>query len=96
MDYLNNVEERNLLASAGYKRCSRCKLVKAFNEYYKNSQKGLGIRSECKECKSPVDAEYSKKNSAQRTETARLWRLKYPARQRQFVREYYHRKRELV
>lgn len=55
------------------KRCTKCKQIKAFSEFYKGWRRIDGLKSECKKCHN----EYS-----------RLWRIKNKKKAVKYLKEY--------
>jgi len=69
------------------KICSKCKIEKQTDEYYKNKAKSLGINSECKECtKKCQQSETYKENKQKRRNLP-----EFKEKENQKYKEYYHR-----
>lgn len=55
------------------KTCSKCKIEKTFDEFYKNKTKAHGLCSECKSCTKMMVKNYSIKNRDKKLKYLRQW-----------------------
>lgn len=60
----------------GFKRCSCCKMVLPFDNFYKNSSSKDGYTCHCKKCNSKKSLNYVKKNREKITKKRRYYREK--------------------
>jgi Autographiviridae endonuclease VII len=63
------------------KICSKCKINKPYSEYFKDSQRTVGIRCKCKACCKKETVEWREKNRSKYNNYAAEWRAKNPERQ---------------
>lgn len=83
------------------KRCSKCKEIKSFSEYFKQTNGKHGLKSYCKECCKIYNLEWYHKNPENAKESKKRWvdankdkrkeyQIKYKDRQResQYQRHY--------
>lgn len=73
------------------KQCSKCGINKSVDEFYRDSRKGDGLFSACKQCHNKLSAAWVAKNSERKKKTNRLWReanrqLRYDAFRRRYER----------
>lgn len=78
----------------GYKRCQRCKQVKAHSEYYVSKRTTDGVSYICIECENTRCKQWQANNRERMRENAKRWRRENPERFRVYQREYARRKRE--
>ena len=57
------------------KACTRCKAVKDFSAFYKDSRLRSGLASRCKECSAELGKEWFAKNAERSRETNKLWQM---------------------
>jgi hypothetical protein len=55
------------------KICSLCKVEKAAQEFYKDSQKKTGLTSKCKACMKPINKKYGQANKEKRNAYHKEW-----------------------
>ena len=78
------------------KRCSKCKIKKAFIEFSNDKSKRDGKASSCKECYN----QYTKSHKEQRKKSDRLYRenhkdgVEYKERRRQYGKQYHEKHKE--
>ena len=58
----NNPKKEKELLNVGFKRCGKCKTVKAVVEFYINRFAVDGLTCQCKKCTSIKSKQYRKKN----------------------------------
>lgn len=102
-------KQREKFPEEGMQTCSSCKVVKAYEEFAKDSMSKIGIRSDCKECRRGYNKSYYKinsdhlKNEAKSyrdmneekvKECSRNWRINNPEKQRESSRRKYRNKPE--
>jgi hypothetical protein len=74
------------------KICSKCKIEKSIEEFYKNNQNKDGLKSWCKDC----HKEDSRKRESQYNETRRNYRLNNQEEYRVQKKLYYNKNKEKV
>ena len=82
------------------KRCSKCKEVKAFDEFSRESRNKNGLYSWCKECirvaAIPRQRKYRKNNPEKARESNKQWRKNNPEKAREYNRKWKDNNREKV
>ncbi len=63
------------------KICSKCKIDKPFEDYFKDNLRKIGIRCKCKACCSEETTDWREKNRSEYNNYAAMWRAKNPGRQ---------------
>lgn len=63
------------------KICSKCKINKSFNEYFKDNLRKIGIRCKCKTCCNAETIAWREKNRSEYNNYAAAWRAKNPDKQ---------------
>lgn len=64
-----------------YKTCSKCKINKPFNAYFRDNRRKIGIRCKCKICCKVETMEWRKRNKSKYNNYAAAWRAINPERQ---------------
>jgi hypothetical protein len=60
------------------KACTKCGVVKALTEYYKDKRKKLGVRPHCKVCSSATAAKWYQNNRESQIARVRKWQAENP------------------
>lgn len=63
------------------KKCSKCKIEKPFDAFFKDKGRKIGIRCKCKECCKQDTYEWRAKNKSQYNNYVAMWRAKNGDRQ---------------
>lgn len=86
---MNNVIQKNL-----YKTCTRCKLTKPIEEFYKQVQGIYGCKSECKECSKKLTSDDYQIHKKERNATKRKWCIRNRKRYNEVHLKWVHDNRE--
>lgn len=63
------------------KVCSKCKIEKRYQDFFKDSKRAIGIRCQCKECDRIKTQNWRIKNRSNYNNYVAMWRAKNPERQ---------------
>ena len=96
------LKEKTDLANEGKKRCTKCNVVKSFEDYIPAKAGYMGRRSQCRICDSEYDKKYQSKTNTRtnrdKTEKSKEYRKKYIEENkdwwRKYEREYKKRRRQ--
>jgi hypothetical protein len=64
------------------KRCSKCGIFKPFDQFFKQTGRTDGHRSNCKECVNSVTSSWATLNKDKKNKHRRRWRLAHPGAER--------------
>ena len=84
------IAERNTMEIIT-KECTKCKEVKAENEFHKSDSGKSGLRAKCKQCMAVEGKEWQKKNSKRFATLKKLWRANNPKKCAESARKSYLR-----
>lgn len=63
------------------KICSKCKIEKPFDQYFKDNNRKIGIRSRCKACCSLDIKDWRDRHRSEYNNYSAMWRAKNPEKQ---------------
>lgn len=86
------LKEKEDLSKDKKKRCTKCNIIKSFENYSPQKAGYMGLKSQCKECDAEYDKQFQLKTNFRaerdKTDSAKQYRKKYIAENLDWWREY--------
>lgn len=76
------------------RKCNKCEKYKEYSEFYKDSRREDGLRTQCIECMNLQNYEWRSKNQQRYSEIQQKWRENNREKQNEYTKDWYCRNKE--